>query len=648
MNRNLNSRSFSQLPDRQKKEMPLSLPQHPSIIKVTPLGTHKNFDIIAEYTEQGKVNYLIGNDPKKWKTNIPVFKTIVYKELYKNVDMRFYGNSRQMEYDVIIKPGGNPARVRFSCRGIKNLAVTEKGDMEMHLKDGRLLQKKPYIYQEIEGKRVEREGAFRVQRAKYKTPNPKQCIYGFQVASYDKRYPLVIDPVFVYSTYLGGNNSDGGHGIAVDAQGNAYVIGETRSHDFPSISAIFRNKAGDTKTSDIFITKLDASGQIVYSTYLGGSDDDIGKGIAVDTSENVCITGGTNSTDFPLSSAIQNNKGGETDAFITKINASGDNLLYSTYLGGDNSDCGQAVALDKTGNAYITGWTYSHNYPVIHAGFGNKAAGARDAFITKINASGNTLIYSLYLGGANHDIGNGIAVDNSGNAYITGSTNSIDFPTASALLRSYAGGYHDAFITKIHASGNKLLYSTYLGGNNDDVGYNIAVDTSGNAYSTGMTWSTNFPTVSPLYKTIAGNNDAFITKLDASGKEVLYSTYLGGSTYDGGYGIAVDYSGNAYITGVTQSHDFPTTSTTHRKVAGDDDAFMTKLDTTGSKIMYSICPGGDNNDVGCGIAVDPSGNAYITGKTWSDNFPVSSAIYRNKAGDCDAFITKITTGKERD
>jgi hypothetical protein len=640
----------------QDSESGLFIPQseifhsQSSIIKLLPLNANKELRIIAEDRVEGKVNYLIGNDPKKWKTDIPKYKTVVYKEVYKDVDIKFYGNNQQMEYDIIIKPGGDPSRVKFAYRGIKGLNITDEGNLETYLKDGLILQKRPYIYQEILGERVEIKGEFVIHDHKLqsvKVPENMDAdhghrfIYGFRIGSYDKEYPLIIDPILVYSTYLGGNGSEWGRGIVVDTLGNAYITGETWSNNFPTISALYKNKTGDARSPDIFITKINASGTIIYSTYLGGSNDDISNGIAVDSSGNVYVTGHTHSADFPLSSAIYNKKKGESDAFVVKLNTSGDALVYSTYLGGSGPDRARGIAVDTKGNAYITGWTYSLDFPTISAVFGKKSAGFHDAFITKINASGSKLVYSMYLGGSNYDVGNGIAVDNYGNSYVTGYTNSTDFPTASAMYPTYAGGYHDAFITKINASGSKLIYSTYLGGNHDDVGYDIAVDTPGNAYITGMTWSNNFPVVSPVQKNIAGNNDAFITKLDTKGS-IAYSTYLGGSTYDGGYGIAVDLFGNAYITGVTRSDDFPITQGNYGKPAGDNDAFVTKMNASGSKLAYSLYLGGDNDDIGYGIDVDTSGNAYVTGSTWSDNFPVISATYESKAQDYDVFITKIS------
>lgn len=624
--------------------------QHSEVVKLTPLGIHKTPEIIAEDLQKNKINYFTGNNPGKWKANIPTYKAITYKGIYEGIDMKFYGNNRQLEYDIIIKPGADPSRIKFACSGIENLTVNEDGNLEIYLKEGKFIQKKPYVYQEIKGKRIEIDGWFKIKRSKIKDKigkpevrNLKSKIrnrkftYGFQVASYDKRHSLIIDPIFVYSTYFGGGGPDCGRNIAVDLSGNVYITGETWSHDFVS----HEDGAGGARFPDAFVTKIDASGNsLVYSTYLGGSSDDVGRGIAVDTSGDAYITGVTNSPDFPISSAVSKSKRGESDAFVTKFDASG-NLIYSTYLGGDNFDWGNGIAVDVSQNAYITGWTDSENFPITSDTYRNTSGGYRDAFIAKLNASGNGLIYSTYLGGSNYDSGNAIAVNTSGSVYITGCTNSTNFPTISAAYGNYAGGYHDAFVAKLNASGSSLVYSTYLGGNNDDVGYGIAIDTSGNAYITGITWSTNFPTIPPVYKGLRGNNDAFITKLAPFGNSVVYSIYLGGSAYDGGYGIALDVSRNVYITGVTSSHDFPITSAIYKSIAGNDDAFITKLSSSGNSINYSTYLGGNENDTGYGIAVDTSGSLYITGQTWSDTFPATSTIYGDKRGDRDVFIAKM-------
>src|SRR3990172_2042623 len=514
-------------------------------VGLIPLGANKHPGIFAEAPQEGRVNYFIGNNPAKWKSGIPAYKSVLYKGIYEDIDMRFYGNNEHLEYDIIVNSGASPSRVQLSYRGVEGLRVTEEGDLEICLKDGRLIQKRQYVYQEIEGKRIEREGRFRVfssgfgaKDQKFRTcdersqtirnsiletrnsklstlystlaPRHSSFVYGFTVASYDKSYPLVIDPVLEYSTYLRGSGYDVGNGIAVDDSGNVYITGETESSDFPMANAIYESYRGGTY--DVFVTKLNASGSArVYSTYLGGSGSDEASSIAVDTSGNVYVTGYTQSTDFPTANAIYGTSSGNMDVFISKLNASGSVLDYSTYLGGTNEDRGDGIAVDTSGNAYVTGWTFSGNFPKANAIYKSRM-GTNDVFITKINASGSALDYSTFLGGNSYDYGRDIAVDASGNAYVTGYTESTDFPMSNAIYESYGEGY-DVFVTKLNASGSALGYSTYLGGSSYDHGYGIAVDASGSVYATGYTYSTDFPQANAIYGSNSGGYDVFVTKI---------------------------------------------------------------------------------------------------------------------------------------
>jgi hypothetical protein len=315
----------------------------------------------------------------------------------------------------------------------------------------------------------------------------------------------------------------------------------------------------------------------VYSTYLGGSGEDAGTGIAVDSSGNAYVTGYTRSTNFPTANALYATYGGgNADAFVAKLNAAGSALVYSTYLGGSGEESSGGIAVDSSGNAYVTGSTPSTNFPTANALYATN--GGADAFVAKLNATGSALVYCTYLGGSGLDVGPDISVDSSGNAYVTGFTNSTDFPTANALYASYGGGNLDAFVAKLNAAGSALVYSTYLGGSGEDLGHGIAVDSSGNAYVTGYTLSTNFPTANALYATQGGGNDGFIAKLNAAGSALVYSTYLGGSGDDAGYGIAVDSSGNAYVTGLTNSANFPIANALYATYGGGSfDAFVAKI-----------------------------------------------------------------------
>ena len=377
---------------------------------------------------------------------------------------------------------------------------------------------------------------------------------GFAVGDYDPNFTLILDPG--YSTYLGGSAHDEGLAIDVDALGNAYVTGFTRFSDFPTQNPFQSSYGGGTQ--DAFVTKLSSNGTLTYSTYLGGSNFDEGYDIAADSSGNAYVAGFTDSSDFPTQNPYDDSLGGTRDAFVTKLNVSGNMLVYSTYLGGSSGDACLGIDVDSSGNAYVTGATNSSDFPTLSPYQGIYSGGQSDTFVTKLSSSGNTLIYSTYLGGSGFDESYGITVDGSGNAYVTGFTYSSDFPTLSPFQSIHNGG-REVFVTKLSSGGNTLIYSTYLGGSGNDVGTSITVDINGEVYVVGATNSPDFPTQNPYQGSYSGGTwDAFVTKLSSGGNTLIYSTYLGGSSDDSGYDIALDSAGNVYLTGYTYSSDFPT------------------------------------------------------------------------------------------
>jgi hypothetical protein len=604
----------------------------------------------------GKANYFIGKDPARWRTNVPTYAKVHYREVYPGIDLVYYGNQRQLEYDFVVAPGADPKRIVLGFKGAEKIEIDAQGDLVLHAAGGAIRQHKPVVYQEIDGIRQEvagryvRKGANRV---------------GFKVAAYDRSRPLVVDPVLAYSTYLGGNNdSDAGRGIAVDANGNAYVTGYAGSIDFPTTAGAFQPTHGGGYY-DVSVTKLNATGSVaIYSTYLGGSGGDIGNGIAVDSSGNAYVTGSTGSDDFPTTvGAFQPILSG-SDAFVAKLNAAGSALAYSTYLGGSGLDGGNAIAVDLTGAAYVTGFTQSADFPTTPGAFANFGSDpfTSDAFVTKLNPAGSALDYSTCLGGKNgSEGGNGIAVDSGGNAYVAGRTSSGDFPTTVGAFQPIRRGQMaDGFVTKLNPTGSALVYSTYLGGNDFGPGAGeaisaIAVDGAGSAYVAGYTNAWDFPTTVGAYQStnqtrLPGGEpgqDAFVTKLHSTGSVLVYSTYLGGSSGESGSGIAVDADGNAYVTGSTRSTDFPTTQGAFQAAYGGGayDGYVTKLNATGSALVYSTYLGGSSSDWGDGIAVDNSGNAYATGNTNSPNFPTTPGAFQsgfeNDTGHANAFVAKI-------
>jgi hypothetical protein len=632
------SAEVKELPSREPAEKQKEGAAGGTVVKMELAKANAAPRVMGAEELPGKANYFIGNDPAKWRANVPTYAKVKYVGVYPGVDLVYYGNQGQLEYDFVVAPGVDPNEIRLKFGGLGKLRVDKRGDLLLGSSGAEARFEKPVVYQEVAGARKPVEASYVLASANG---------IGFRLGEYDHSQRLVIDPVLVYSSYLGGSGGDQGNGIAVDVSGNAYVTGLTDSTDFPAVNALQSSSGGGTY--DAFVAKINPSGSaLVYSTYLGGNGLDNGLGISADASGNAYVTGRTSSTNFPTAKALQSTLNGINNAFITKINASGSALVYSTYLGGSDNDAGAGIAVDGSGNAYVTGDTGSTNFPTTAGAFQTTIGGSySNAFITKINPSGSALVYSTYLGGSGGDVGYGIAVDGSGNAYVTGEAESTNFPTTAGAFQTTIGGsYSNAFITKINASGSALVYSSYLGGSGGDVGYGIAADASRNAYVTGSTSSTNFPTAKALQSTLNGINNAFITKINASGSALVYSTYLGGSDNDAGAGIAVDGSGNAYVTGITDSTNFPTVNALQPTFLGDtDDAFVAKINPSGSALVYSTYLGGSPTaDTGLGIAADASGNAYVTGYTGSTVFPTTVGAFQTTyAGNGDAFVTKIAS-----
>ncbi len=636
-------------------------------------GAAKDPKIAGMASLPGRSNYFIGNDPLKWRAEIPHYSRVKYHDLYPGIDLVFYGNQRQLEYDFVVDRGMDPGAIQLKFEGADRLEVDGQGNLIFHMPGGaQVTLRKPAMYQLIHGLRQSVEGGY-VLKDKDKV--------GFKVAAYHTDEPLIIDPVLMYSTYLGGTYYGYGYGwdfgttIAVDSSGNAYVAGETWSADFPTVNPRQGYNAGGY---DIFISKLSADGTtLLYSTYLGGAsgayNEDNASAIALDSAGNIYIAGLTNSTDFPISdNAYQKSNAGGYDAVVTVLNAMGDTLLYSSYLGGSGTDYGMGIVVDASGSAYVTGLTNSTAFPVKNAYQEQFGGGAYDAFVAKVNPSASgeeSLVFSTYLGGGGDDRGYRITIDSSADVYVTGATGSTDFPIEEAVQDTFGGGAFDAFVAKIHGADGTVIYSTFLGGGGEDRGVGIAVDASGNAYVAGRTASSDFPTTDGAFDTSCGTDgtcnddgllppdhvnkfDAFVTKLNAAGNALVYSTYLGGSGDDQGIDVAVDSASHAYVIGTSGSTDFPLANFLQDTKKGDVDLFVAKVNASGSSLLYSTYLGGSAVNPGYGIpeespqsvTVDTMGNAYLTGYTWSIDFPVTAGAYQTTNAEAyDAFILKIAS-----
>jgi len=675
---------------------PTPQPPAPDVVRLELVGANPQARVVGLDELPGKSNYFIGNDPKKWRTNVPTYAKVRYADVYPGIDLVYYGKNSevrgqksegeseagaewraQLEYDFVVAPGADPKAIRFFMVGAKRFCLGSDGDLLVEVGNGEVHFQKPVVYQLAAGAGL-RAATSAARNPKSKIGNPKSLDgqyvllagnrLGFEVRGYDRSRPLIIDPlVLSYSTYLGGSSQDVGQAIAVDGSGNAYVTGSTASTDFPTANPLqATNHGGPSATPlDAFVAEINAAGSaLVYSTYLGGSGNDVGQGIAVDGSGNAYVTGWTGSTDFPTVNPLQAtnnawNTASQGTSFVAKLNAAGSALVYSTYLGGTSSlgnpskDVGQAIAVDASGNAYVTGLTTTTDFPTVNPlQATNNASIYGTSFVAKLNAAGSALIYSTYLGGSGADVGQAIAADASGNAYVTGTTSSSNFPTVNPLQatdKTSISTLGTSFVAKLNAAGSALVYSTYLGGSDSDQGIGIAVDSFGNAYVTGITTSNDFPTVNPIQATIKGFHDpayqgtSFVAKLNAAGSALVYSTYLGGSIADQGLGIAVDDSGNAYVTGWTLSDDFPTVNPLQAMShQGVEDAFIAEINAAGSALVYSTYLGGSTHNEGLGIAVDSSGNAYVTGYTESTDFPTANPLQATNHGNGDAFVAKLS------
>ncbi len=603
----------------------------PAVLRLSLVGANPEPVIHGEAALPGKVNYLRGKDPAAWRTGLSTYAKVRYEGVYPGVDLVYYGTQGQLEYDLVLAPGADPKVIRLAFAGADQIRLDDTGNLVLTLGEQQVIQHTPRVYQETNGERT-------LVPTRYVLADNQQV--SLAIGDYDAGRALVIDPVISYSTYLGGSGMDEGYSIAVDGVGNPYLTGYTDSTDFPTRQALQPDFGGGSY--DAFVVKLSADGgTLIYATYLGGSDFDIGTGIAVDSAGTAYLTGWTNSTNFPTRQAPQPDfGGGPYDAFIAKLSADGAALVYASYLGGSESEEGAGIAVDGAGNAYLTGWTRSSDFPTHQALQADFGGGTTDAFVAKFSADGAALVYASYLGGGSFDSGNGIAVDGAGNAYLTGATN--NFPTHRALQPDFGGGSIDAFVAKLSADGATLVYASYLGGSGDEDGTGIAVDGAGHAYLTGFTASRDFPTRDALQRDFGGGwDDAFVAKLSPDGANLHYATYLGGSDDDYSAGIAVDAAGDAYLTGSTASIDFPTRDALQSDFGGWDDAFVAKLSADGAVLLYASSLGGDGLDRGTGIAVDRAGSAYLTGYTLFGAFPTRRALQPDTGGNYDAFLTKI-------
>jgi hypothetical protein len=607
-------------------------------LHLTPLAADSRARLEAGDPQPGKVNYLTASARK---IGLPTYGTLTYRGVWPGIDMVFRGSGGALKYEFHVAPGADPSRIRLAYRGADGLAVGPAGNLLIGTPLGTVRDSRPRSWQVVDGRR-------RDVGSRYALAGGNR--YGFALgASYDASRPLVIDPGLVYSTFLGGSVTDQGHGIALDTAGSSYLVGQTSSANFPATAGVFDpTHNGQT---DVFVAKLNAAGSsFTYTTFLGGGGDDIGRAIAVDPSGNAYVTG-TAEPGFPTTAGAFDTVAGNGDAFAAKLSPSGAALLYSTFLGGANSDNGFDIAVDGTGQAHVVGDTLSTAFPTTSGSLSPAPPGLGtnfDGFVSKLNPTASALVYSTFLGGGGgNDTASGIALGTGGAAHVTGRTASTDFlTTAGAFDTSFNAGVADAFAAKLNATGSALDYSTFLGGTGDETLLPaVALDGSGSAYVTGLTASTDYPTTAGAFDpTDNPAADIYVTKLNAAGSAPVYSTYIGGGGADAGLAIAVDAGGSAFVTGSTTSSNYPVSAGAFDTTAngGTTDAFVSRLSPSGSVLTHSTYLGSNVGDTGRAIAVDGSANAHVAGDTVGSAFPVTTgAADTSHNGAADAFAAKL-------
>ncbi|MGB3863582.1 MAG: SBBP repeat-containing protein [Candidatus Aminicenantaceae bacterium] len=582
---------------------------------------------MADYT----VSYFKGKNQAEWNPGIQTSGAVLYKGLYKNIDLKLYGNKNQLEYDWIVKKGGDPSQIQFAFDGVKNIRISETGDLVVETAGGQLVHTKPYAYQNIEGEKREVDVSF---------AEVEKNTYGFVLGDYDSKYDLFIDPllVFIYASYLGGAELDQAWDITVDSQGRAYITGFTASNDFPTTSGAYNpNHNG---AMDVFVTKFNKTGtDLVYSTFIGGSSSDWSYGIAVDADGFVFIAGATASANFPTrGGAFDTSYNGGTDAFVAKLNKNGSDLMLSTFIGGSDEDIGYDLVLGTEGEIFITGSTESADFPTTNGADDRDFGGFFDGFATKFDSEASKLIYSTYIGDEYLEELFGIAVDEAGAAYVTGY---IDYDG------DLGDGDSDVLAVKLDNKGSKQVYSFIFGGGDDESGRAVVVDELKKAYIVGWTASSNFPTTPEAFDpTYNGHTDAFVCKLKQDGSDFVYCSYLGGTCWDWGEDIDLYDDLSAVVTGYTTTGDFPVTEDAFDPIHnGSADAFVSYVSPDGRDLPYSTFLGGREPDYGTGIAVDVFDVTHTAGYTESANFPSTPDAYNrelnNEEGISDGYYVKF-------
>jgi len=589
-------------------------------------------------------HYFLGNDPSRWARFVPLYGEVIVESAFGGtsasgggIDIRYYYEPGGLRYDFIVHPEARVEDIAFTLEGTDGVWIDGNGDLVMLTILGEARHTGLKAYQEIGGERIEVPGRFHMRG---------DGGISFEVEREDDTQPLIIDPL-ISSTFLGGSDIDGGYSLALDSEGSVYVTGYTRSSNFPTTPGAY-DETHNGEDYDVFVSALSSDlSELLYSTFLGGSSGDWVWSLALDSEGSVYVTGETSSSNFPTTpGAYDETHNGERDVFISALSSDLSELLYSTFLGGSDEDGGWSLALDSEGSVYVTGGTESSNFPTTPGAYDETHNGEDyDVFVSALSSDLSELLYSTFLGGGRDDFGYSLALDSEGSVYVTGGTQSAYFPTTPGAYYETYNGWGDVFVSALSSDLSELLYSTFLGGSGSDRGISLALDSEGSVYVTGRTRSDNFPTTPGAYdETHNGEDyDVFVSALSPDLSELLYSTFLGGSGYDVGRSLALDSEGSVYVTGGTQSAYFPTTLGAYDETNnGWADVFVSALSSDLSELLYSTFLGGRSYEYGFSLALDSEGSVYVTGWTRSLYFPTTPGAYdETYNGEGDVFISKF-------
>lgn len=622
---------------------------HPRFLLMRVTGTEAPLEGVGEHPLPAKLNYFIGNDPTNWRTNVSSYARVRYPEIYPGIDLVYYENRGELEYDFIVAPGGDPNRIELAIENADEVEVDVEGNLRLRRAGAELVWRRPVIFQEADGERTSISGKYVVRAAPAEQGGERSHRVAFQVSPYNPLLALVIDPVLVYSTYLGGAGNDYGRAIDVDQEGNAYVTGTTASLNFPILAALDPSWNGGNSADwrgplDVFISKFSPDGELVFSTYLGGSGQDEGYAIAVDPGGIVYVAGTTESPSFPLANPVQSSRGGLRDAFVAGLTLDGRELVVSTFLGGSRDEETYQLALDETRALHLTGATRSTNFPVRNAlqpglSTPSPSDGTQrlDAFITKFAPGASNLVYSTFYGSEHTgDRAESIALDDVGNAYI-------------AVSRCDNYGCSQVELLKLTPTGDQLLFTTSFGGNGILLDPSIAVGPPDRITLTAWTSIAELGTLNQPGPNFPDYADTIVAQFDANNGAFLQSAFLGGGNHDYAQSSVVDREGNILLLGDTRSPDFPTMNPLQPALRGSADLFLTKLRGEDLRILFSTYFGGSGSEFlysPGALALGKGDEIHFTAQTSSiADFPLNRPFQSNPGGQEDAFVAKVSFGE---